>query len=178
MSKGYPINREEALAKRSASNKTYATLHAIDPIIRFWQKVEIADNGCWLWTGGCIPSGYAHFWLNGKTIKAYHFSLEYFRGQIIPDGLEPDHLCRNKSCVNPWHLELVTPQINSQRGGAGDNQLRKTHCPQGHPYDDENTYHRPDRPQRNCKICKREADKRWRDRTRGLLGTISPAQAG
>ncbi|KKM68208.1 hypothetical protein LCGC14_1463220 [marine sediment metagenome] len=163
MPKGYPINRSEALAKRSASIKASRAANKIDPIIRFWQKVELVD-GCWLWKGGLLDNGYAPFWFEGKHIKAYHFSLGYFRGEIIPEGLEPDHLCRNRACVNPWHLELVTHPINCQRGEGGQYQRDKTYCPQGHPYDEENTYRRPDRPQRNCKICKREAYRRWRER--------------
>ena len=169
MPRGYPINREEALAKRSKSLRLYREATKIDPIIRFWQMVSLSENGCWTWKGG-ISNGYAHFWLDGKTVKAYHFSLEYFRGIIIPMELQPDHLCRNKACVNPWHLEIVTPQENVRRA-LPNNQDLKTHCPRGHPYDQENTYHRPDRPQRNCKICKREANKRWLEKQTVSLGT-------
>ena len=176
MPSGYPINRTEALAKRSESCKRYAAAHMVDPIIRFWQKVSIQENGCWTWKGG-ISNSYPHFWLGGKTIKAYHFSLEYFRGIIIPTELQPDHLCRNKACVNPWHLEIVTPQENVRRALPNHQDL-KTHCPRGHPYDEANTYRRPDRPQRNCKICKREAFQRWYQKTKESLGTTHQVEAG
>ena len=164
MPSGYPINRVEALAKRSASNTRYAELHQILPIIRFWKFVSLQGNGCWLWTGGIADNGYAHFSFDGKGVLAHRWAYQYFIGEPIPDGLEPDHLCRNRSCVNPWHLEVVTHPVNCQRGEGAQFQRDKTHCPQGHPYDEENTYRRLDRPQRNCKICKREADRRWRDK--------------
>ena len=178
MPRGYPINREEALAKRSKSNKRYADLHKIEPIFRFWQFVSIQEDGCWLWTGGVSDNGYAHFWLDGRTVKAHRFAYVYFRGEPIPDGLEPDHLCRNRSCVNPWHLEPVTHPINCQRGEGSQFQRDKDHCPHGHPYNEENTYRRPGRPQRNCKICRREVNDRWRKKQKESLGMMSQAQAG
>lgn len=149
MPKGFPSNREETLAKRSESMKAYNQVNKVEPIERFLQKIEISDN---------------------------RFSYEYFRGQI-PRDLQIDHLCRNRPCVNPDHLEVVTPVINTQRGDTGLNQLEKTHCPYGHSYDESNTYNRPDRPQRNCKICKREAERRWRGKQKSP-GTTQVAIIG
>lgn len=127
------------------------------------------NTGCWLWLGYLSPAkrgggGYGAFWLNGKFKKAHMVSYELFRGQI-PDGLELDHLCRVRSCVNPDHLEAVTRSENIKRGAGGS----VTHCPSGHPYDIENTKIYQGR--RYCRACNR-ADTRRRRRTkrRGALG--------
>ncbi len=123
---------------------------------RFWSKVN--KNGplwngthCWEWIGAIIPQGYGTIG-NRKTVLAHRFSYELLVGGI-PEGLTIDHLCRNRRCVNPEHLEAVTLRDNLFRGEniCGVNS-RKTHCPKGHPYDATNTYHRPDGG-RDCKIC-------------------------
>jgi hypothetical protein len=112
-------------------------------------------NGCWLWTGAINKYGYGHFKLDSKTYRAHRIVYQYLIGEI-PKGLEPDHLCRVRSCVNPAHLELVTHKVNIQRGKKtrkiGAWQRSKTHCPQGHPYDEVNTYIRPD-GKRGCRKC-------------------------
>jgi len=74
------------------------------------------------------------------TVRAHRYSFERYRG-FIPDGLQLDHLCRNRCCVNPWHLDPVTNRTNSIRSSCtfvGAN-VRKTHCPNGHAYSFENT---------------------------------------
>lgn len=83
----------------------------------------------------------------------------------VPEGLEIDHLCFNKLCYEPTHLEAVTHQENLQRSGA-----RVTHCPQGHEYTEENTYRQGN--MRSCKICRREASKRQRQRRKDVSGTL------
>ena len=134
-------------------------------IERFVDKIRIADSGCWDWTAGLFTSGYAAFYLaQGKLIRAHRFAYEYFNKcqlpQYKPGGLEIDHLCRNRRCVNPDHLELVTNTENIRRGISWERA--KTHCPKGHPYDDDNTYF-ASRGSRLCKACAREHDRsRWR----------------
>ncbi|MGI5247775.1 HNH endonuclease signature motif containing protein [Dactylosporangium sp. CA-139066] len=98
-----------------------------------------------------------------KKIFLHRASYQAFVGPI-PPGLHIDHLCRQRSCGNPEHLEAVTPRENLVRGNAGSNQLRKTHCPQGHPYDESNTYH--GKKGRFCRACGREATRRYKARKR------------
>ena len=135
------------------------------PLIeRFWQKVGKTED-CWEWRGTKLLSGYCVILLNGKQLLAHRVAYEAFVGKI-PIGLQIDHLCRNRACVNPAHMETVTRHENIKRGMAGRltglSQRIKTHCRYGHPYNEENTYHRPDNG-RDCKICQhRRAQESWR----------------
>lgn len=114
---------------------------------RLMAKVQpVPWSGCWLWTGYIDQLDYGQFAFGGKVKKAHRVSYELHRGPI-PLGLEIDHLCRVRCCVNPDHLEAVTRSENIRRG-TGPDLLRVsrraraatvTHCPQGHPYDEANT---------------------------------------
>ena len=106
---------------------------------------------CWIWQAYTCRKGYGQFKVDGRMVKAHRWSYEHFVGPI-PDGLELDHLCRVRNCVNPAHLEAVTHAENVRRGESGKNQRAKTHCPQGHPYAGENLYVYPD-GRRNCRTC-------------------------
>jgi|FLOH01.1.fsa_nt_gi hypothetical protein len=117
---------------------------------RFFAKVAKNENGCWEWTAYQEPLGYGKFGLNGSVVFAHRYSYELHKGSI-PDGMEIDHLCRNPACVNPAHLEAVTHAVNVRRGDAGKRMRDRTHCPSGHPYDDENT--RWYRGMRYCRSC-------------------------
>jgi hypothetical protein len=107
----------------------------------------LTRNGCWIWTGNKNMYGYGRFKLNKKDVYTHRYSYEIFRGKI-PKGLELDHLCKNRDCLNPDHLEAVTHKENILRGKWGENS-RKTHCPQDHEYTD----YKNNRNQRVCKIC-------------------------
>lgn len=74
-------------------------------------------EGCWLWLGSLTDKGYGRFYMGGKRYLAHRYSYEHFVGPI-PEGLEPDHLCRVPACVNPAHLEPVTRSENTRRGWA------------------------------------------------------------
>lgn len=124
---------------------------------RFWEKVDKTDDGgCWLWTAYTMPNGYGLFGVRrGKMILAHRFAYQVRVGEI-PSGLVIDHLCRVRNCVNPTHLEAVTQWENVLRGAGGPNG-RKTHCPNGHEYTEENVYRRPGYPgSRYCRQCRRE----------------------
>lgn len=134
-----------------------------DPVARFWSYVTKTE-GCWLWTGKIEATGYGRFWDGQSSVGAHRFSYELLVGPI-PDGLTLDHLCHNRDpscpngsaclhrrCVRPGHLEPATRQENNLRGNSySGRNARKTHCPQGHPYDEANTYWY--KGWRKCRIC-------------------------
>ncbi|MEU8682932.1 HNH endonuclease signature motif containing protein [Streptomyces sp. NPDC048611] len=143
--------------------------------LRFWSKVNkqgpmppqaIAPGLCWEWTGSKTPGGYGQFWVKPRLVVSHRFAYEQVLGPI-PDGLQLDHLCRNRACVNPQHLEPVTQQVNIWRGFsiATANRL-KTHCPHGHPYSAENTYIHPKNNGRICRACARERSRKNHQRKR------------
>lgn len=120
------------------------------------------NSGCWLWTGALGTGGYGQFSVNRKVRRAHRVSYELFKCDI-PAGLDLDHLCRVRCCVNPDHLEPVDRQTNCQRGETGHisgaRKRAKTHCSQGHEYTPENTW--VHKGARKCIICKLAATQRW-----------------
>lgn len=129
------------------------SLEAVTAADRFWKNVDRnGPNGCWLWTAGLIASGYGQFWDGERKVVAHRHSFEMLRG-AIPPGLTLDHLCRVRRCVNPDHLEPVTRGENVLRGvGLTAKNAAKTHCAQGHPFDEANTFI-TERGHRRCRIC-------------------------
>lgn len=113
----------------------------------------VIDGDCWVWIGAKHNAGYGQY---GRPARlAHRMSYEAHVGPI-PDGLTLDHLCRNRLCVNPAHLEPVTLPTNVLRGDSPPaKNARKTHCPKGHPYDETNT-HVTNQGWRICKACNRE----------------------
>lgn len=109
---------------------------------------------CWVWTGAISDNGY------GRINRDYIHRLSYqqFVGPI-PTGLVIDHLCRNRACWNPAHLEAVVERVNILRGvGRSAIHVVKTHCENGHAFTEDNTYLRPDTGTRQCLTCRRERD--------------------
>lgn len=120
---------------------------------------KVSTENCWLYAGNIDSRGYGLFILDRKRTLVHRIMHENFIGPIA-DGLEVDHLCRVRACINPDHLEAVTHQENILRGiGPPALNAQKTHCYKGHPFDEENTYrhHLKDgRIQRKCRTCGRE----------------------
>lgn len=135
---------------------------------RFWSKVDKSDT-CWHWATPQASNGYGRFWVDGHLVLAHRFAYELLIGPI-PDGLQIDHLCRVRHCVNPDHLEAVTQQVNILRGmGETARNAKKAHCPQGHPYDSENTYLSP-QGKRNCRACGQIRCRAWDRMHRRVAG--------
>ena len=124
---------------------------------RFWSKVQIplGIGECWQWIAGQNGDGYGSFQeASYKNSKAHRIAYEMVIGQI-PEGKVIDHLCRNRGCVNPYHMEVVTPGENTLRGESFSAvNARKTHCPNGHPLEGDNLWkHDLTLGRRRCKIC-------------------------
>jgi hypothetical protein len=153
---------------------------------RFWEKVDrhgpsLSDDlgPCWLWLAALSSGGYGRFDVEGgRGVKAHRWAYESAHGPI-PDGLQLDHLCRVRQCVNPDHLEPVTQRENLMRGeGFSAVNAAKTHCPHGHAFAEHGAISR--QGYRRCNECCRlreaakvaamtEADRRaLRDRQTAL----------
>lgn len=112
------------------------------------------------------PNGYTRVRVNGKAQYAHRAAYEAVNGPI-PAGLVIDHLCRVRDCINPSHMEAVPQGVNVRRGESlWAKNAAKTECSNGHAFDAENTYRRPD-GDRDCRTCKRDADRRSKARLRG-----------
>ena len=111
-------------------------------------------SGCWLWTAAVLPDGYAALWNGRRMAKAHRVIYELLRGPV-PVGLDLDHLCRVRCCVNPDHLEPVTRRENIRRGvGPVAAHMAKTHCIYGHPFSGSNLIVYSSKPHhRRCRIC-------------------------
>lgn len=122
---------------------------------RFWTKVLVVES-CWEWIGARSRPGYGLFAANGKSRFAHRYAYQLLRGPI-PIGLELDHLCRNKGCVNPDHLEPVPHKENVLRGLAPSARWAKSdRCLKGHLFTEDNTVIRGDGGGRRCRACQRE----------------------
>ena len=125
---------------------------------RFTAKT-INTGQCWLWTGTKNDKGYSYFRLRGKSRRAHRVAYEHFVGPI-PAGLVIDHLCRNRGCVNPAHLEPVTVKVNTARGPHSNES--KTHCKHGHPLHGDNLKlrDRGDYIERVCRTCIKQRNRK------------------
>jgi len=126
---------------------------------RILQNIFKDSNNCWNWQLSTSPTGYGQISTGSRTDKtrktslAHRVSYEIFTRKI-EQGLQIDHLCRNRTCVNPEHLEQVTPKVNNHRGNPSWKQeAARTSCPQGHAYTESNTIISKKKYSRNCRKC-------------------------
>ena len=135
----------------------------------FWKKIQVSAFGCWEWTGKINKDGYGYILVGSRTdgSRHYMFAHRYAYEAVwgpIPSGKELHHLCENRCCVNPWHLEAISHGENVRRGRAAEvaRQRRlRPNCPKGHPYTPENTYNY--KGKRYCRQCRRECDSKRKE---------------
>ncbi len=128
---------------------------------RFWDKIQY-EGECWIWQASKNQYGYGKYFHNGRLQGSHRVAYEAIVGPVTK-GLELDHLCRNRACVNPIHLEPVTHQVNLLRGqGFNAINARKTHCKRGHELIAENLYTR--KGKRRCNACHVITAREWRIR--------------
>lgn len=121
-------------------------------------KIAITEAGCWQWVGALTSRGYGAVGVNGVSKSTHRVAYELLVGPIPPD-LQIDHLCRNKPCCNPAHLEPVSAFENTQRRP----DVNKSHCINGHEMTVDNTLIKVPTSGgkiRNCRVCAREAGRK------------------
>lgn len=141
-------------------------------IDRFKSKYEKQNNGCWLWIAAKDRDGYGQFHIGNKQFKAHRVSWFIKNGVIKPKHVV-DHLCRNRSCVNPKHLRTVTCAVNALNNNIGPSAINavKTHCINGHEFNNKNTlsFKRKDnssnRTRRVCRVCSKLRQRKYRARS-------------
>lgn len=134
--------------------------------LRITSRITVEDRGfrtpCWISNRAAQPNGYTKIGINNRTWLTHRAAYVAWRGEV-PAGLVLDHLCRERACCNPEHLEPVTIHENLLRGEPAT----RTHCSNGHPLSGDNLYLRPDKHGwRNCRICRREANLKSKARKR------------
>ena len=128
----------------------------------FWSRKHIDADGCWRWTGARDYKGYGRVSWESRNTQAHRVAYMLSKGPI-PTGLQIDHLCRTRDCINPAHLEAVTGKTNKQRG-ITKNELKEC-CPRGHRYDTAYSTGR-----RGCRECNAAAAQRSRRRSGRFVG--------
>lgn len=130
---------------------TKITAHDTPLRDRLLSRIRKTETGCWEWTGAISSKGYGTLGFQTRDLYAHRASYELFVGPI-PDGLEMDHLCRNRRCINPEHLEAVTHLENMHRNPFVSARMKQTHCKHGHEFTPENT-RRKKNGTRCCRAC-------------------------
>lgn len=155
-------NRAIANARKIVYNKSYILSH------------RTIIKTCWEWTGAVNSDGYGIVnRASAGEALIHRLAFKLWNGPIA-SGLEIDHKCRNRRCINPRHLRAVTHRRNMLMAPHIATQIARTHCPSGHEYTTENTYISPSDNRRHCRKCLRDANKRSRDKK--MLGSDPSAR--
>lgn len=150
---------EFAVSESAVRSWSAETRMSAEELERFEAKISYEPmSGCWLWTAS-TSRGYGNLQMRGRSRRAHQVSYEHHVGPI-PNGLVLDHLCRQRCCVNPEHLEPVTSRENVLRGDTlPARNIAAEICVNGHPFDAKNTYRNP-RGKRECRQCRRVSQQR------------------
>lgn len=142
---------------------------SIPLIDRLNSRIDRTDS-CWIWSGKVDKTGYGSFGMRvekaSRTRTAHKIVYETLVGEV-PEGMQLDHLCKVPLCVNPEHLEIVTPRENTLRSdGIAAINARKTHCVHGHEFSVTNTYTHPKRGSRHCRKCMSAASMKYQNKNK------------
>lgn len=154
----------------------------MDPNLREQLTARLSDgravgypnpDSCWEWALARDKDGYGRWNAGGRGHRAHRVTWELVHGPI-PEGLQIDHQCRNRACVNPTHLRVVTPKVNATENNIGPTaaNVAKTHCPAGHPYEGENL--RVIGGSRYCNTCSRLRVREYQARRKASGRTMKP----
>lgn len=123
---------------------------------RFWNKIASTATGCWLWGAAIARNGYGRFAYDGNMREAHRYAYRLLVDDI-PEGMEIDHTCAVRHCVNPQHLQLVSRGFNAKQGGQRrrERERAKPACKNEHPWTAETTKIQHG-SRRRCGICQTE----------------------
>lgn len=140
-------------------------------VLEKFESRYVVSGGCWLWIRAVNSNGYGRIQFKQISCLAHRMSLFLF-GDGVPHGLVVDHKCKNKRCVNPKHLRIVTAKENALKnnGGVAEVNRNKTHCLRGHPLSGENLYTQKSTGYRYCKECNRRRVLRWHRKNASSAG--------